>query len=713
MSEGGQGKRPKALRKEHLLKQIQALSLPLYRLKGIGPKRADLLAQKGIRSVLDLLFFTPFRYEDRRRIHPLKTAPRDLPVVVRGRVILNREERFFPSRKRLFRIRLAEGETTLDLLWFHYRKPHLMRLAPEGTDLIAYGRITEDRGLCRMIHPDVTPLEEQDAASISGLLGYVPVYSAVRGFSPNLLRSTIARALDLYRHRLRDPLPEEMLRDLNLPGLSDALEFVHRPRPECPFEDLNGFTTPYHRRLLFDRFFLVMAALLFLKKTADRRPAPRIRVSGEFIQDLERYFPFELTGDQRKAVWEIVRDLSGPKPMNRLILGDVGCGKTMVAAAAAWACIRNGKQAAMMVPTRILAKQHASTFSEFPNAMGFRPVLLTSGPGAVERRKTYRKIRSGSYNLVIGTQALLREQLEFSHLGLVIIDEQHRFGVEERAALHMKGENPHQLILSATPIPRTLAMTLYGDMDISMIHEYPKKRVPVLTQTVSEAGKREVFDTVKQAMSLGRQCFVICPVIEGTENSELKNAEDMAEKLKKLFTPPYRIGLIHGRMDPAEREKVMEDFAEGRIHLLVGTTVLEVGIHVPNAAVMVVEHPERFGLAQLHQLRGRVGRGTVQGTCILMVSGDLSEKALTRLRVLTENQDGFAIAEKDLGFRGQGELMGLRQSGMGELDIQEIMGEPDLLALAKKTAQQILRADPELSRPENAPLLTFVESFLS
>jgi len=700
-------------RRRHILRQqVQKLTLPISRLKGIGPKRAELFAHKGIHTILDLLFFIPIRYEDRRHITPMTNIREGEPALVRGRVVFGEEERFHRSRKGLFRICLEDGRDTLDLLWFRYQRPYLLKLSAPGTLLLVYGKISRNRGRLQMIHPDVTPAATDSAAPLDEGLGFVPVYSFVKGISANLLRSSIDTALNSYSSELIDPVPRNVTAPLNLPDLISAVEFVHRPPAKCSDEDLTQFNTPFHKRLLFDRFFLVMVAVSFLKKSREMKSGPVMRVPSNLSGDLAGWLPFRLTDHQEKVVREIAADMASGISMSRLLLGDVGCGKTVVAALAAFIAARNGKQTAFMVPTRILAEQHMEFFSGLPQEMGFRPVLLTGNLKTGELRDTQAKIRTGAYNLIIGTQALIQERIDYADLCLVIVDEQHRFGVRERSAIQQKGSNPHRLVMTATPIPRTLAMTLYGDMDISVIEGYPKEHRSVATRLATKDMKREVFGVVKQAMAAKQQCFVICPAIEGSEEIGLKNVVDMAERLKKLFPPPYSVGVIHGRLDPQEREDTMDRFRKGRVDLLVGTTVLEVGIHVPGATVMVIEDPERFGLAQLHQLRGRVGRGSKRGICMLMVSGDLTEKALFRLKILVENHDGFEIAQKDLELRGQGELTGLRQAGVGELDFQEIMSEQDLFSQAKEAAERLLHADPELTRPENKTLRTFVAALL-
>ncbi|UCB49549.1 MAG: ATP-dependent DNA helicase RecG [Deltaproteobacteria bacterium] len=700
-------------KKDTPLKQIQKLTLPLTRLKGIGPKRATFLAQKGLHTVLDLLFFIPFRYEDRTRVSPIRAAEEGLPVLVKGTVVSGREERFYPSHKRLFKVVLRDKDTRLGLLWFQYKKPHLTKYATPGLELFAYGRIQTHRGQRQMVHPEIILADAQETQSEKGGLGFYPVYPAVPGISANLLRSMIRKALDEHLTALVDPIPEEITRRLGLPHLGGALEQAHFPSEESSTDELNQCDTPFQRRLIFDRFFLVMLTMAFRKRFKETRTSPTFSIPSRLRDDLKKFFPFRLTSHQTRAIEDMVSDLTKGKCMNRLLLGDVGCGKTVIAAVAAYISVRNDHQVAIMVPTQELANQHFEYFLKLAPKMAFRPVLLTGKLKKSERQDIYEKIWNEKYNLVIGTQSLIQKGLRFPSLGLVIIDEQQRFGVRERASMDPKGENPHILVMTATPIPRTLAIGFYGDMDLSFIQEFPEGHKPVITHLVTESEKRSVFETLKQRMSAGQQAFVICPVIEGSEELDLKNALEMAEKLKKIFQPPFRIGLVHGRLSSDEREKVMEDFRKGRIHLLVGTTVIEVGVHVPRATVMVIEHPERFGLAQLHQLRGRVGRGKERGLCLLMTSSNLPERSRSRLEILVENHDGFEIAKKDLSLRGLGELTGTRQAGMGEFDLTEMVREPELLLAARREAYGLIDSDPELVLPGNSPLKAMVESILA
>jgi ATP-dependent DNA helicase RecG len=699
----------KTTRDSHL-KSIQQLTLPVSSLKGVGPKRAIFFARKGIRTILDLLFFTPIRYEDRTRITPIQDVPEGIPVQVQGEVVFGREERFLRSKRKIFRVMLCDQGGGLELLWFNYKRPHLSAVAVLGSSLLVYGSVTWNHGRRQMVHPEVL---KPSADAPGELLGFYPVYSNIEGMSSATVRSLMRKALLAHLTSIIDPVPVQVADALGLPSLEEALRSVHFPPKACSISNLNASQTAFHRRLLFDRFFLIMMTVAFRKRERKRKVCISLALSSRAEDEVVRFFPFTFTRDQARAAHDLLRDLSSGRPMSRLLMGDVGCGKTAVAAVAAYACLRNGGQTAIMAPTQVLASQHFEYFSRLSEKMGFRPALLTGMLKKREREELYRKIKAGDCNLAIGTQALIQEDLVFRNLCLVIVDEQHRFGVRERALIDKKGNNPHVLVMTATPIPRTLAMTVYGDMDVSYIKEFPPGHVPATARLVPESGKRAVFDLLRDRLSSGDQAFVICPVIEGSEELDLKNAADMAQKLSKILSPPYRVGLMHGRLPAQEREAVMADFRAGRLNLLVGTTVVEVGVHVPRATLMIIEHPERFGLAQLHQLRGRVGRGSDRGVCFLMVSSSVSENALSRLKVLEDHHDGFEIARKDLEYRGCGELIGMKQTGLGEMDLSEMMREPDLLLLAKEKADLLLDSDPELADPGHRVLKSFVESILA
>jgi ATP-dependent DNA helicase RecG len=697
------------LPKDSPIKQLQTLSMPLSHLRGVGPGRAALLARKGLYSVLDLLYFTPIRYEDRTSISPIKGLRDGSPALVKGRVLRGGEERFYKSRKRLFRISIEDDDDELELLWFHYRKPHLTAFCEPGAGLMAYGVIRINRGVKQIFHPDIALLNDR---APEDMLGVFPVYSSIEGVSGNLIRGLVRSALESYLEKIIDPVPGHVLSRLGLPGLAQAIEDVHFPPADAFKKDMNQPPALSHKRLIFDRFFFAMLTMTFRKISRKMESKPISLIPPGLAGEMERFFGFSLTQDQIKAVDEIKSDLTSGRPMNRLLMGDVGTGKTAVAAIAAYITVHNRQQAAIMTPTQVLAEQHMAYFSGLPEEMGFRPVILTGDLKKGERDKAYEGIKAGQYNLIIGTHSLIQQELVFSALGLAIIDEQHRFGVRQRALMDRKGDNPHILVMSATPIPRTLAITLYADMDISTISTYPEGHIPVATHLVEERQKRQVFETLRERMSAGQQAFVICPVIEESEDQDLKGAQEMEKRLKKILCPPFRIGIIHGRLSSDERERAMAAFHKGETDLLVATTVIEVGVDVPDATVMIVEQPERFGLAQLHQLRGRVGRGRDAGVCFLMLSGDVSERALARLKTLAETHDGFEISQKDLELRGQGELTGTRQSGAGELDISEMITHQDLLVEARREAQALIESDPDLSNPAHHNLRNMIDAIL-
>jgi ATP-dependent DNA helicase RecG len=690
-----------------LSNHIQGLSMPLSLIKGVGQKRAELLGLKGLHTILDLFYFTPIRYEDRSTISALSSVEEGRPCLVKGIVIDGKEEKYFPSRKRIFRIVISDNEgTPLELVWFHYIKPHLAGFSRKGLEITAYGTMKTVRDRRQMFHPDV----KLSAHGSKDVPGFVPVYSAVKGLSDNALRAFVRNSMDNCLKDLIDPLPSHLLKGLHLPGLRESIAGVHFPPDGWSIELLNSFDTPFHARLVFDRFFYVMLTMALRKKRKETISIPPFVMTESCGKNMESFFGFSLTSDQDRAFEDIAGDFQSGRPMNRLLMGDVGTGKTAVAAIAAHIAIHNKRQVALMAPTQILAEQHFDYFSDLAAGMGFNPVLVTGDMKRSERNEVYQRIRNQEVNMVIGTHSLISEDLVFADLGLAIIDEEHRFGVRQRAMMDKKGNSPHILAMTATPIPRSLAITVYGDMDISIIKEYPKGRMPVVTRLVNKPEKKWAFETLKECLKSGRQAFVICPVIEETEDSDLKGAQDMYDRLKKLLCPEYRIGLVHGRMLSDARERMMHDFYKGHIDLLVATTVVEVGVHVPNATLMVIEHPERFGLAQLHQLRGRVGRGADQGRCMLIMPDEVSERTEVRLKCLTETNDGFEIAEKDLELRGHGELTGLRQSGACEIELAELISHHALLMEAKRCAQDLIESDPYLTHLEHRYLKIMMES---
>ncbi len=633
---------------------------------------------------MDLVYFLPLRYEDRRHITPISSAEDSKNTVVRATVISAGGKSHFRGRGGRFKALVQDTTGRLELVWFNSRNAHLSGLLAEGRELWVHGRMDLSSKTPRMFHPEIMPTDSGNEASFIGIM---PVYPSVRGFSNRMLREAVGQALRKTGPVLRDPAPADVIENLGLPSLHEALETLHFVPRETPIEQLNEGVSPYHRRILFDKFYMFMLEV-------QARAMSRVRAQGKpcpappgLIGEMDKFFPFSFTDSQRGAISEILEDMSRTHPMNRLLQGDVGCGKTAVAAVAAHVTALNGMQTAIMAPTQLLASQHFDYFSGLDGRLGLKPTLLTASVKGSERLRMLEEILDGTRNLILGTQSLIQDGTAFRNLGLVVIDEQHRFGVRQRRMLDQKGENPHVLVMSATPIPRTLAMTVHADLDISVIDRRPEGRMPVVTRIAGPEHKKDLYRSLTARLSAGQQAVVVCPVVEDHDSSGLKSADEMYSSLKRLLGDRFRIGLVHGRMPARQKDEVMEKFRRGRIDLLVGTTVIEVGIHAPGASVIIIEHPERFGLAQLHQLRGRVGRGEAGGVCVLMRGENPPSEAQDRLAFFVECNDGFRIAEYDMRRRGCGEFNGIRQAGTGEVDMAEVLREPSLLEAARKAAR--------------------------
>lgn len=682
---------------EHL-RGIPELERPLSSLKGVGETRLKVLGDHGLSKVIDLLFYLPVRYQDRRVITPLALLKPDQEAFVTGRVVGLAEEFRKRAGKPLFRMTLEDGTGRMDLVWFNYNKAYVKSLGPKGSLLSAYGRVRPSQRGLEMAHPEISRPSRQPLEK-----AVVPVYRPLPGIGGGMIRAWILSHLDKVLPLISDPLPSKILSDLCLPGLAESLQALHRPEG-ASYESLRTGSSPFHRRLQFNRFFSLTLSLAQRRRSAGRPSAPLLKAPSGFLRTLESALSFTLTFEQVSALEEIASDLAKGVAMNRLVQGEVGCGKTALAIGAAYIASVNGWQSALMVPTRILAAQHHEYISRVGEGLGLRPCLLAGGMSARERSETERLVETGERDLVIGTHALLNESLRFRRLGLVIFDEQHRFGVRQRWGLSSRGTNPHILTMTATPIPRSLALALYADRDISVIKGLPDARTRVETVCAGPEKKMEVFLTLKDAVERGEQAMIICPVIEESEEGDLKGAMEMAEAVGRLFPPSIPVGLLHGRLPPAQKDLVMERFRTGSIRILVATTVVEVGVHVPRASVMIIEHPERFGLAQLHQLRGRVGRDGSGGTCYLMMRDGIPPLSIERIKAFSECSDGFEIASADLMMRRQGDLAGIRQSGGGDLDIEEMMREPDLFSAAKLWAERIISEDPLLQKEENRNL---------
>jgi ATP-dependent DNA helicase RecG len=662
------------------------LRAPVKFLKGVGPKRAEALARLGVRTAGDLLYHVPRRYLDATTLTPFAQARVGTEVTCAGHVV---STGIIPTRRglRVFRAVLRDASGLMECAW--PGQPFLERQIKTGQVLLVTGPVRYYHGKQLVPREFVILAEDGEAGPEQGLV--LPVYPATEGLTHRQIRALVHQHLDHLLPLVHDPQPAGLRRSLALPALPSALAAVHRPG-SLPEAEAG------RRRLAFDELFdqqLVHARARFLAKRA--RAGIAFELRRELTTRLKEHLPFQLTADQRHAVREIADDMTAPLRMHRLLMGDVGTGKTVVALFAMLLAVENDYQAAIMAPTELLAEQHQTTLTRLLDPLDVRPELLIGKMTASEKAAARERIASGAARIVVGTHALIQESVSFERLGLAVIDEQHRFGVEQRAALAGKGDAPDVLLLTATPIPRSLALTLYGDLDVTQLRERPPGRGAIKTALRTEAARAKIYAFIEQECAAGRQAYVIYPVIEETERADLKAATTMAMKLAKAF-PSRVVSLVHGQLRPDERDAVMREFRDARIQVLVATTVIEVGIDVPNASVMVIEHAERFGLAQLHQLRGRVGRGAAASHCILI--SDVPD-AVERLRAFTETTDGFAIAELDLRERGMGELLGARQSGGVALRYADLSIDLPLLEAARAAAAQIIERDPGLERPEH------------
>ena len=664
------------------------LTSPVKFLKGVGPKRAEALQRLGIRTAGDLLYHVPHRYLDATTVTPLARAAVGQEVTCVGRVV---STGVLPTRRglRVFRAVLKDNSGLLECAW--PGRPFLERQIKKGQLLLVTGPVRYYHGK-QLVPREFIVLAEPDDASESNPGLVLPVYPATEGLTHRQIRALVQQHLNELLPLVTDPHPAAFRASHDLIELRRALELMHRPKN---VEDAELG----RRRLAFDELFdqqLVQARARHLAKRA--RAGIRFTLKRELTTRLKEHLPFELTGDQRQAVREITDDMTAALRMHRLLMGDVGTGKTVVALFAMLLAAENDYQAAIMAPTELLAEQHGATLTRLLEPLAIRPELLLGRMSAAEKAAARQRIASGAPRIVVGTHALIQESVTFHRLGLAVIDEQHRFGVEQRAALVEKGDAPDVLLLTATPIPRSLALTLYGDLDVTQIRERPPGRGAVKTALRTDAARSKIYEFIRSECAAGRQAYVIYPVIDESERADLKAATTMAEKLAKTFAE-FRVGLVHGRMKADERDAMMRDFRDNAVNILVATTVIEVGIDVANATVMLIEHAERFGLAQLHQLRGRVGRGTAASHCILLSD---SPEAAPRLQAFCETTDGFKIAELDLHERGMGELTGARQSGGVPLRYANLETDLPLLDAARKAAAAMIATDPALERREHA-----------
>ncbi len=671
---------------------LQHLSTPVVHLKGVGPRLAEKFARLDIRTVEDLLYTLPNRYEDRREFRKIAQLRDGVHEVFSGEILACGEATTARQRRKIFEAVVSDGSGQVVLKWFHYRKDWMSRRFVVGRRGVFTGEVKRYGALREIHHPDAEFLaSDQSLADYqsSDPLAFgriLPVYPLTEGLTQYAARKVWKQAIDLYAGYVLSTLPDSLVKKYQLLPIAEALQQVHWPDNETSLEQLENHRTAALRTLVYDEFFYLELGLALKRRGFILEPGISFTVSHKYTKPLAAALPYQLTGAQRRVLGEIKHDLMAPHPMNRLLQGDVGCGKTIVALMTALVAIENQTQVAVVAPTEILAEQHYLQFHRWLELLGLKAALLRGKMPASEKREILDKITAGEVDLVVGTHAVLQEGVEFQRLGLGIIDEQHRFGVRQRAVLRGKGANPHILVMTATPIPRTLSMTLYGDLALSVIDEMPPGRTPVETVVASESQRGRVYNRMRQELAKGHQAYIVYPLVEESEKSDLLAATEGAELLKNEIFTEARVGLLHGRMKPAEKEKVMAHFKARDIDILVSTTVIEVGIDVPNATVMVVEHAERFGLAQLHQLRGRVGRGEAGSLCVLLKSYKCSEDGQKRLDVMRSTSDGFRIAEADLEIRGPGEFLGTRQSGLPDFRVANVLRDGRILEDARQDA---------------------------
>jgi ATP-dependent DNA helicase RecG len=654
-------------------------------IKGVGPQRAKLLKKIGISSIEDALYYLPYRYEDRSSIKKISQLEPGMLTTVTGEVALI-DFKKIPGKITILEITVSDGSGIVKAKWFN--QPYMKKVFKRGQKLFLSGKVKVNKyhGVGFEMETPEYEFITEGRDSFIHTSRIVPVYRTTSGLGQKTMRTLMYNIVEKAASVIKEFIPEEIISRNSFVGVDIALTSAHFPERE-DVDTLNSWRSEYHRRLVFDELFLFQLGVQRIKKGIEEEKGIEFNAKPSFTEDLVDSLPFTLTKAQEKVIGEIFDDMERSKPMNRLVQGDVGSGKTVVALMAMLKAVENGYQASMMVPTEILAQQHYFNIISLLKGIDINCQLMTS------------KVRKGdgTPDIMIGTHALIQEGVAFDNLGLAVVDEQHRFGVRQRAMLRKKGFNPDVLVMTATPIPRTLAMTLYGDLDHSSIDELPPGRTPVETMIVKESKKQMVYDLIRREINTGGQAYVVYPLIEEGENMNIRSAELGCEALNGMF-PEMRIELIHGRMKPAERQSVMEQFKSDEIKILVSTTVIEVGVDVPNANVMVIVHAERFGLSQLHQLRGRVGRDKKKSFCIMLAYGDLSEEATRRLAAMKKTTDGFRIAEEDLDIRGPGDFFGTAQSGYPELKVANIIRDSKILVLARKEASALLAKDPLLEK---------------
>ena len=692
--------------------KIPSLDDPIQFIKGVGPKKALLLEKLQLTTIEDFLYFLPFRYEDRRQIKNISTLmPGEFATFMAE--VLNASVIYMGRRKRVFEVIFQDETGTTRAKWFRFNETYMLGKFKTGEKIIVSGKPTANkRSGLEIVHPDTERVAGD--ATISLEIGkIVPVYHTTEGLHQKSMRSILNNVLDIYLPLVEEVIPEDILQRHKLLSRSDAFHQAHFPPSEgFTTKDLDAFKTPAQKRLIFEELFLIQTGLAFKKKHATEiKTGTAFKTRGNLIKRFVKLLPFQLTAAQKRVLAEIMEDLEKEKPMNRLIQGDVGSGKTIVALTALLTAVDNGTQSALMVPTEILAEQHYLNIRPYCEELGIEVALVTGTLKGKERKAIYQDIEEGKTRIIIGTHSLVQKEIQFEKLGLAVIDEQHRFGVLQREAIGKKGDQPHLLIMTATPIPRSLALTIYGDMDVSFLDEFPPGRQPITTNVYYEKYQDKAYALMDAEIKLGRQAFVVCPLIEESEVMDLKAVATVFESIQSQF-PHLNACLIHGKLKKEERQEIMSRFLKNEIQVLVATTVIEVGIDIPNATVMIIEHAERFGLAQLHQLRGRVGRGKHASHCLLAAYFPISEEGKARMKAMQNSRDGFEIAEEDLKIRGPGDFMGTRQSGLPVLKIANLLRDIKILDVARKEAFALIDRDPNLENPANQPLKNTVHRLL-
>ncbi len=682
---------------------------PIQYIKGVGPKLAKLFAAKDLRTLEDLIYFIPRDYQDRSTIKKVSELKPDESALVMGKIS---SYRFIPMRGRgrmfLEAALIDSAGDRLMLKWFQFSRKYIEEKLMTRPQVLAFGPLKMYGNKLEMVHPDIEwEFETEEGGSPAN--PFLGIYSTTEGLSQKIIRKVCDQAFDQLFLQISDDLPLAILEKHKLLGIRAALEFCHHPPKGSSLEDLKLQNTPAHRRLIFEEFFKF--EWIVGKRRFDIRSTPtkafNSAKTSSLLASVQKNFSFPFTGDQQKAIAQIHEDLASTKPMNRLLQGDVGCGKTLVAFCSTLPVLELGAQATLLAPTEILVEQHFLNAEKiFPAS--FTVETLTGSTSKAERTRILEDLKTGKINFVIGTHALLEDDVVFKELGLIIVDEQHRFGVDQRMRLREKGNHPHILSMTATPIPRTLAMTAYGDLDVTSIKELPKGRAQIKTKLLTVKNSDSAFDVVKSELKVGHQAYIIYPLVEESEKIDLANAVEGAEEMANHKLKEYNVGLLHGRMKGEEKNEVMNRFKKNEIQVLVSTTVIEVGVDVPNATVLIIEHAERFGLSQLHQLRGRIGRGKDESYCFLINHG-ANDVAYDRLRAMEATRDGFKLAELDLEIRGPGEFLGTKQSGELQFKYANLMRDQEILSEARKAAFELLQKDPLLEKKENSSFRRYMQ----